>query len=479
MTLKSQVLSGLKWSAAAKALAQAATWATTIVVMRLLEPSDYGIMAMAMLVVTLFGLFAELGLGSALVQAQKVSTEEARKLFGTAIIVNLILVSILVFSAPITSLFFNEPRLTIIIQIASLHFLVSVKGMLSESMLRRNMEFKKISIAEGVGAVAGAISSLAMAINGYGVWSLVSGLLAGETARVFVLLISTRPFLSPIFSLSGIGELATSGGLLTLNRFTWFAYSQSDIFIAGKFLSRDGIGVYAVSANLAAMPMQKALSVVNQIAFSAFSKLKTDQKALTASFRRSILVGGYLSIPILWGIASIAPEFVTVVLGEKWVDAIIPLQIICLVIPLRTISALESTVTSALGRPDIYLPNSLTGLFILPTCFFVGSHWGPNGLAAGWLVGLPLQVFFNIRRSQKVTGIGIRSIISCLWAPLLAGLIMGLSVYGIRLIISDTTSNLLRIFILIPTGALSFLASAIILDKAGLREIHSAITNKK
>lgn len=479
MSLQSQVISSLKWSAAAKAITQIATWATTIFVMRLLQPSDYGLMAMAMLLVTLFGLFAELGLGSALVQAQKVSNEEARKLFGTAITINLTIVTILVVTAPLTSAFFNEPRLTEIIQITSLHFLVSVTGMLSESMLRRDLKFKKISIAEGTGAVASAASSLLMAFNGFGVWSLVAGLLAGEIARVSMLLLTTRPFQTPIFSLKGIGSLATSGGLLTVNRFTWFAYSQSDLMIAGKVLSQDGIGVYAVSANLAAMPMQKALSIVNQIAFSAFSKLKTNKQALTASFRRSILAGSYLSIPILWGIASIAPEFVIVILGEKWVEAVIPLQIICLIIPLRTISALESTVVSALGHPEIYLPNSLTGLFILPICFYIGSHWGPNGLAAGWLIGLPLQVAINITRSRKVTGVGIGSLANIVWRPVIAGLLMILAIYGMRFLLDDVLSNIANLFVFIPTGAVVFLCTSYYIDRLGMLEIYRALKENR
>lgn len=173
MTLRADTLSGLRWVAGAKLLGQVVTWGITIVVMRILSPEDYGVLAMATVLVAFLAMMAQFGVGAAAVQAADMDDGKLRQIFGLVILINSSLFLLLFLTAPLVGWFFEEPRLVAIIRVLGLQFVLMMFSVIPSSQLSRKLDFKGQSLVELSGAIASSLTALASALAGLGVWSLV------------------------------------------------------------------------------------------------------------------------------------------------------------------------------------------------------------------------------------------------------------------------------------------------------------------
>src|SRR4029079_807392 len=192
--------------------------AATIIVIRILQPSDYGLMAMAAVLLTFVYLFASLGLGRALVQSSEVEIPMLRRVFGLAIVVNGVMFMIACAGAPAIAAFFSEPRLLTIVPVMAAGLLISTPNIIPNSMLDRDLEFKGRSIVDTTGTIVHSLATVALALAGFGVWSLIYGGLIGHVWRA-VGSQMLSPFLRlPSFAFRGMGHIVAFGGYVSLVR---------------------------------------------------------------------------------------------------------------------------------------------------------------------------------------------------------------------------------------------------------------------
>lgn len=456
MTVRHQFIIGLKWSALGKIVSQIISWAITIVVIRLLAPSDYGLMAMAMMVITLLTHLNEFGLGSALIQAKEINDDQCGAIFSVMLLLSGTLSAALALTAPILAWFFEEPRLALLLSVAGLGFLISALSTIPESLLRREMNFKVLAGADTLNILCASLLTLTMAWHDFGVWALIVGNLFGACIKTAVLNIVSPRKIAPNFRLRQCQSQLGFGGYLTASRFAWWFMSQADVLIGAKLLGKEALGLYSVALNLASIPMHKSMAVINQVAFSAGAKLQ-DQKEAT---RNGLLEGlrwlGYAVFPTVAGMVVVAQEFVPLVLGKNWSGAILPFQLISIAIPLRMVSSVLSTSTTAMGRADIDFRNTLTGMFVMPICFIAGAQWGPAGLAASWLFAVPVTFSINFARTAAVTDLTAKDLLKVFASPLIATFLMGICVYVARDYISIYTNGFPLIAAIILTGMATY-----------------------
>ncbi len=421
-----RLTSGFRWVALGKLSTQLITWSMTFFVLRLLDPADYGVVALSSAITILFGIIAEFGLGAAIVQAKNISRVQLGSLFGYGLLINLAIVVLLLLFAPQVKHLYSDERLPLVIQVASLQFVFSAFSLLPDGKMRRQMRFSLMAKIEFSMGIFTGLCTLVMAYLGYGYWALVISPLAGSFLRMLILNLTSGEWIAPRLSVQQTSGLLKFGGFVLLARIASQLMSQSDVLIAGVFLSKEAMGVYSVAMQLATMPVSKVMMVINQVAYPELSRMNRDEGIKTAI----ILSGGrlisYILFPILWGLAAVAPFVVPLLIGEKWSAAILPLQLVCLALPFRAVSTMLSTGVSAAGRSDIELWNALTGAIIFPGLFYFGAQYGVVGLAWAWLVGTPLLVVINMIRSGPVLGITIPDVLSSLWRPMVcAGLMYG------------------------------------------------------
>jgi O-antigen/teichoic acid export membrane protein len=209
---------------------------------------------------------------------------------------------------------------------------------------------------------------------------------------------------------------------------------------------------------LASLPMQKVSELLDQVGFAAYSSIQYDMSAIRSHFLKAIRVLSFISFPIFWGISSIAPDLVLVVLGKRWELAIVPLQLLALVMPIRMIGHGSGSVLTAIGKPHIGTLNVVFALVIMVPAFFIGIHYGGLvGVALAWVIGYPILVVVRLRFSLPPLGLKSRNYFGAIAGPALGGAIMYLAVMLTRKAIAMTSLRPIFVMgVLVAVGVLVY-----------------------
>lgn len=481
MTLRRDVLHSLKWLAGARFAGQLIAWAITLVVIRILNPSDYGLMAIAEVLIGFAALFQEMGLYTAMVQKQGLTSRQVEQAFGMLIIINSLIYALIFVSAPMLAVFFDDPRLTNIVRVLGVQFPLASVGVVQDAMLARSMNFKRKSFVNLAVGLANGLTTLGFALSGAGVWALVYGSLAGSVTRPIGLALAARHWCRPRFSRAGMAEMLRFGGFVTASRLIWYVYSQADVFIIGKLLGKQVLGYYSIAMQLASLPMQKVGELLNQVGLAAYSSVQRDLDVLRSHFCKAVRILSFLAFPVFWGISCISPDLVAVVLGHRWERAVAPLQLLSLMMPLRMVAHGGGAALEAIGKPHIGTINSFIALLIMPPAFFIGAYYGGLiGASLAWVIGFPIVVLARLRFSLPPIGMTSHQYFSAMAGPAGGGAVMYIAVIITRETVADP---FLRpapgLILLVCTGALVYAAYMWFLRRADCLEVIDLVKKRK
>lgn len=425
-SIEAHALTGVRWSAASRIALQLAIWPITIVVMRLLDAGDYGLMALATIVIGFVALFSELGLGLALVQARELDDTSARAATAAVVGFNAGVALLLVALAPLAAAAFGEPALQPVMQLLALEPLLAAFGVVPQALLERRLRFRELSIAQLAAGLTGAACTLAAALSGLGVWSLVAGALATSTLRTALAIgFHGSAMLPRSLSLAPIRPLARFGGHVIGARALWYWYGQADQLILGRLLHASALGYYSVAAQFAMLPVTKVMAPLNQVAFPLLSRLAGERPAMQAAYRRLIGLIALYAVGLCWGLAAVAGEFVQVLLGDKWAAAALPLAALALVAPLRMLSVFHNTVVTAAGTPRAATVELAAASVLMPVAIVAGVlAGGLPGAALAWLAAFPLVYLLSARLTAAALGLRLADALRPLVEPVAAGAAM-------------------------------------------------------
>lgn len=477
MSIRTQFLTGLKWTVVGRVATQIATWVVTIYVMRLVGPEDYGLMALAAIFSAFFALLSELGLGSAVVRSQDIEPRQLRQIFGIVLLSNTsICILVAFFIAPLASSFFGEARLELVLQVIVLQFLPAAFGVVPAALLTRDMKFQGRAVVDFASSFGGALITLAMAHWGYGVFALAWGSVAIAAIRA-VGLNTLSPFVEmPLFQFSGSGTLLNFGRNVVQTQFLWFFYSQADAFIVGKVLGKHDLGIYSVSMDLASLPASRVSGILNQVVFPTLSKIQRDGGTIGKPLLKGMRGVSLLSFPVMWGISSVSPELIQAFLGEKWLEAILPLSLLCLIMPLRVLSPLMHNGLYAVGRADVSFQITGVTAAVMCSAFLVGVQFGLIGLSLAWVLVFPVVFMFNLLRAGKYLNLGAMEIISTLFRPALASGLMFVAVTITRQVLP--WSHLFNLMILVMAGMFTYSLFTFTFNSEGLQDARNMIRRR-
>jgi O-antigen/teichoic acid export membrane protein len=468
MSVERQAIAGLKWAGAAKFAGQLVSWVTTLVVLRLLQPKDYGLMAIVTSLIALLSNIAELGLGASIVHAKNIARQDLERVNGAVILINVLMGIVVALCAPLIAKFFGNQQLVLLVQVASLHFVLSGLSTVPQSLAYRDMNFRWLAWVELATVVITGGLTLGLAYFGFGVWALLLSSLLSMVVRTAMLL--KRDWVRPRLEFTGLLKHLSFGGTVTSSRLVWQLVYQSDMFVAGRVLTPAAVGFYSVSLHVATLPMQKIMGVINQVAFPAAARLQGEPERLRTRLLEATRILALFAIPVLWGMSSVAREFVLIVMGDQWDPAIVPLQLICLVVPLRMLTAVYATAMTAIGLAIVDLRNAVTNVLVLPACFYFGAQHGVNGLAAAWIVAIPIVFGINFPRIAGSMGISLLDIVKVVWSALIAGAAMYGAVTAVRALLPGLHSWL-ALMLHIAVGGLVYVAAVTALDRRTVPEI--------
>ena len=469
--IRAKVLAALAWSAAGRFTTQLISWVITILVIRILTPDDYGLITMSAVLISVLYAINDLGMDAVLVQKPDLTHADRQHIFGLVIAINVFLFGALILTAPSVAAFYEEPRVTAIIQVLALQFLFHSFDTLPQSRLERELAYKGRSIVDMVSALTGSLATVTLALMEFGVWALVWGALTTTAVRTLGLNLTARCLVWPKWSLTAIRRHLKFGSFVCSYRALYIAFAEADKIIGGKLLGKDALGYYAVASHIASLPIQKLGGILNSVAFPAFSQANLQNDGISAYLLKATRVMGIISIPMFLGISVIAPELVFLLLGEKWQVVALPLQILALIMPLRMLSTIITSLFFGIGRPHINAQNYALAILVMPLMFYIGAEWGVVGLSMAWLIGFPFLFIFFAWRACYAVGIKPVEYLAAIYRPLCNSALMYAAVWLARPYVAGSSGEILHLAQLVVIGMGVYMAGVMLFDRATFREM--------
>ena len=463
------------WQGGAQTVGQVISWLATIVVIRFLSPADYGLMAMANVFLGLFFLLADLGFGAAAVQAKDIGREQLRRLLGIVLVANVCACLLTIVSAPFIARLFGEPRLSDVIRLLSLNFLLLAAFVVPQLQLLREMDFRIKARLDVLAMALSAITSLGVAITGGGVWALVAGALVLHTVKAIAYNVARPMRITPIVSWGALGGLAQFGALVTIDRLLYFLYSQVDILIGGRVLGKELVGLYAVALALAVIPMEKVLPVVTQVSFAAYSRIQNEPERVRRNLLRAIQLIALFCFPAFYGMAAVSGDLVPIVLGPRWHELIVPFQLLCLALPLKAIASLYQPALLGVGSPGVNVMNMGLALVIMTAAILVGVNYGVIGMCFAWAIAYPVVFTVVTFRALRTLGVNYSEFVSKCAFPFGASIAMAAAVIGLRDALGPLGPSVWRLSVLIGAGALLYGGCVFLFQRMAVRDLLAAV----
>ena len=468
-TINQKAMRSVKWSALMEIVSRTAAPIVTVILARLLTPTDFGVVATAMIAISFAQMFWDAGLSKALVQTNEAPEEAAHVVFWTNLVLGLVIYVLLFFAAPWLVVFFNSPASGPVLRVLGLQIVIASLSSVQQALFVRELDFRRLFWVKLLTAFVPGFFSIPLAFYGYGVWALVAGTLVGQTLNLMLLwryslwrprLQYDRHLARGIFGF-GVWVVAESlGGWLLI----W-----GDNLIVGRFLGIDELGVYRTGWMLATIAFGLVLNPFLPVLYPTFSRMQNDLPLLKASFHKVNRIIIALSLPMGIGLFLLGPEIATILFGSKWQGLGLVLSVIGLALGLAWSVGINTEVYRAMGRPDIN-----TRLLFVTILLYMPAYY----LAAQF----SLEIFLYVRLSLVFMGIAVQVYVCqrllnvstfYLWYDgknfILAAIAMGTGIGVVKWGIHAITTALPQVFalaLLIIIGVGIYAASLWMLDRS-------------
>lgn len=460
--IERQALVGASWLAIFRLASQLFSWTATIMVARMLDPADYGLMEMAMIIPGYAMKLSELGLGPAIIQRQSASQSQLSSVFWFSAFVAFLLSIICYASANLASWLFGEPRLITLTQVASIIFLLQSLQVVPSSLLRKRLDFKKVGQIEILAVVVSSATMLFVAHSGGGVWTLIIGLIALALAQLVftTLVVKWRP--SFHFNFNEVRQFLKFGMLISLQGTLFYVYDKSDKYFAGRAWQPSTLGQYILALQLAQLPSEKITVLINHVAFPTFSLLASDPERFRNFYLKTIKICAALVCPLFIGGFLVGSQIVGVLLSEKWA-AIGPIfEYLCLAQILVSLNALNNFVHNAQGRVAWSSLNTTICAIVVPISFWLAVPYGLEAALIPWFTTYTVVSVVWIVVTIRSIGITPLQYIRNLSTPIAATLAMAGAISALEassLLDSFSAMNLtIQLLLKVSVGAGTYLA---------------------
>ncbi len=405
----------------------------TIILARLVGPEDFGIVAQALVYIGIVGLLVDQGFSSALIQRKVVEPGMPGVVVSVNLAVGAALTAVTIAIAPFWASFMRTPELTLVLIVFAPSLLLRAAAVTPRAMLIREMDFKKIGIADILAAVAGGVLGVIAAAGGGGYWAVVAQVVATDIVLLLTLLVFGAGW-RPNLHFHLLREIAAFSGRAFAAGLLMNSLSRNiDNLLVGRFQGAQALAFYGLAYRLLLLPVQLALSTVATVLFPAFSRLADQLDALRAEVGRTTRAVAAGALPVMALIAAAAPQLVEIVFGHEWAPAIPIVQVLALAGALQAIYQSSTTpLVLGLGRDKLNLKYAWLTTIVAVVGIVAGLPFGPFGVAAGYTVATVVLVPIEWAIRRHLVGLSIREQI----ASLLPALHVSLWMAGAYLVVA-------------------------------------------
>lgn len=384
--IKNLSLKAFKWSALTEILSIAIQPIVTLVLARLLSPSEFGIVAVATVAIGVAQLVQEFGMGKALIQTEEYAGSYANNAFWVNCSLGIIIYGIIFLSAPVIGQFFHSPESVAVLRILCFQIIFTGFCSVHSALLQRQMKFREIFLVRFTTSLVPGIISIVMAYKGMGVWALVWGSLLSSFGQLvlFWFFSDWRPRL--IFDLTSMQIMFSYSKWIMLEAVLAWCISNGDSIALGHYLGVKDMGVYRISSSLIIFVSFCSMAPIVPVAFSLFSRLQNDSAELCSTFTQLTRYVAALSLPLGFGVALLAKPITVLVLGDKWVGAEIVIALLAIRFGVDWVFGLGSTLYASMGRPKLNFILLLAGTVISLPAYVVAAPYGLKAFCAVRLI---------------------------------------------------------------------------------------------
>jgi len=381
MSLGESIRKNTSWILGGNLTTRAFQFFVGVVLARILVPEDFGLLVTLQIFTGALGFIAGGGMGEALVQAKSVEENDFKVVFTAQLAICSLIYSALFIFAPFLSDWFNDQRYTDLLRVSALTFIIRPFANIPRAILRRNMQFKKITIIGLLTMVVEAAFSILLALKGFSTWSLIFGGLAGSLFTLFLLLYTTRWFPGFAYEKHSLQRLGGYGIKISINEIILHIRNQLPNLIISRTLGAGQVGLFNKADSTSQIPSAAISGSAYQTVFRTLSSIQTNLDQSKYIYFRTIALVCVYTFPFYVGLFWTAEPFILFIYGEKWSEAAMPLQILTIAGILNCISNPSGAVIAAQNRlgKEIQIQTETLVLFIVAAS--LGWHWGIIGVA--------------------------------------------------------------------------------------------------
>lgn len=391
--LKSRFATGVLWYGASSIITSVVRLLILAVLARLLMPKDFGLFSICLILVDLGNDIGDFGSGPAIIQRKHINQRFLSTLFWGTIAGGICIFIISALAAPLFVWFFKEKLLAQIIVVSSLSFIIRPSGFVHRAILQKELAFNRIAIIEIGSAVIWGMVSIGLAIKGFGVWSLVYGLLAHRIADVSLVwcMCKYRPALQ--FDMEEMRNVLHFIKNVSGERISFFISSRMDYIIVGRLLGPTLLGYYTLASEITNLPQKRISAIISTVAFPTFSYFQDQSEALRSAYIKVNKTISMVAFPILACLIVLAPEIVHVIFGKNWDQVIVPMQILCIVGAIKSIMHNNGMIIYIKNRPKLAFHWGVIQMITIPLPLFIGSYYGIVGVSIALTITFIIYFF--------------------------------------------------------------------------------------
>ena len=404
--ISQKVFTGAIWKFGERILAQVISFVVSLVIARILDPSDYGVVS----IVTVFFAFANViisgGLNTALIQKKDADCEDYNTVFTVSLFVAILIYLALFFAAPWIAAAYNQNILVIIIRVLGLSLPIYAVKSIVCAHVSANLQFKAFFFATLGGTLASAVVGIYMAVRGFGVWALVAQQLTNTVMDTVILFAVTKLKLSFGIARHRLRSLFGYGSRIMVSSLLGVTVNQlNPLFIGLRYTSAD-LSFYTKGRSFPEILSSSMTYTISSVLFPALSKLQDNKQALLKYTRLYMRVASFVVFPAMLGFLAISKNFIQLALTDKWLPAVYYIQIACIAMMFDVVAAGNCETIKAMGRSDIFLRIEIikkAGYFITLALFLLFTN-SPQALAISMLVCTAIQIAVNSMPNRKLIG---------------------------------------------------------------------------
>lgn len=431
-SLKDRTVSGVGWSAADALLSQGVTFLVGLVLARLLSPSEYGLIGICTIFITVLTGIVDSGFSNALIRKTDTTNDDYNTMFFTNLVISILLFFFLFLSAPWISHFFEREELTSLVRVTGLIVIIQAFSLVQNTILTKKLDFKTKTKASLISSLLSGIIGIVMALTGFGVWALVGQQISRQLLYSICLWFFNKWLPSFRFNTKSFRYMWGFGWKLMLSGLLNNIWNQLYQVVVGKYYSPETLGQYTRSKEYAGIFSLNLTNIVQRVTYPALAEVQDNKERMVAAYRKVISTTMFVTAICMISLGAVAEPLIYCLIGPKWEQAAIFLPLICISMSMYPLHAINLNMLQVQGRSDIFLILEIVKKIIAigPICLgiFVNIYWMLIGSIITGIIAFFLNSYYTGRELGYSSWMQLKDVVP----SYMIAFIVAISVYFLK-----------------------------------------------